>query len=446
MPSLFLVLVRPGTELSAVYVGAPNLVAARSKTTIAFLVFNCRETNMMPSTFASSMNDSFVAAGMLSALCLALDSARPPPALSWALAGLVAGATAGLKLSAALYCVALAAAALPGGDAGDKARRLLALACGGLVGFALTYGWWGWRMAADFGNPVFPYFNQWFHSASAPGLAFADERFRPGSIAADLLAPIHLLRNSRLFSELTLRDPRLLCGLLAFAFLAWRGDGRRLVDAPEKTGAAEPARSSKLRAAAMFLVAGFAIWVLQYGIYRYAIVLEMLGTLGLVLALQRLPGRWIAPAALVLAFVFVSADTRRPHWGRKATVSVAGMQAPGLGGGAIVVTAVDAPLGYLALGLPATVPMLNLAGNFIQPGRCTRLQARVAALLSTHTGPVWLLSGGVPTRDSVSLLQREYGLDAAGACVDYPNPLAPARLCPLRRIGPARVTCPDQAR
>jgi len=398
------------------------------------------------STFGTSFNDSFVAAGMLAALCLALADARTRPALAWGLAGLVAGATAGLKLSAAFYCVALAAAALPGGDARDKRQRLMALAVGGIAGIALTYGWWAWRLHAEFGNPVFPYFNQWFQSTSAAPLAFSDTRFRPGSLAADLLAPAQLLHNSRLFSELSLRDPRVLCGLLSFAFLAWRGDSQGMVESSDRIASTQADSLSKLRALALFVLVGFAGWVMQYGIYRYAIVLEMLGTLGLVLALQRIPGRWLGPLALVLAFVLVSADTRRPHWGRDATGSIAALRAPPLGRDALVVTAADAPLGYLALGLPSDVPLLNLAGNFMLPGRCTRLQARAIDQLTAHAGPFWLLSDLPQSPDILSMLRREYGLEASGDCVDYPNPLAPARLCPLRRTGPVRDACPGQAR
>jgi hypothetical protein len=398
------------------------------------------------STFALSTNDGFVAAGMLSALCLALDNPQGRPAVGWGLAGLIAGATSGLKLSAMIYCVALAAAALPGGQVGDKARRLVWLALGGLAGFALTYGWWGWRMTAEFGNPVFPYFNQWFHSAAASPNAFADERFLPGSVVAELLAPIRLLRNSRLFSELTMRDPRLLCGLLAFALLAW---GRREPAARHAPGEARaPTRGTSVghRAIACFVIVGFAVWARQYGIYRYAIVLEMLGALGLVLVLQRLPGRWLGPLSLLSALVLVSADTRRPDWGRDAAGPIAHMRAPPLGRDAIVVTAADAPLSYLALGLPANVPMLGLAGNFIQPGACTRMQARAMDVLATPRAAVWLLSDGPPKPDSLSLLQKYYGLAPGGTCIEYSNPLAPASLCSLRRTRPVHGACPAQAR
>ncbi len=380
------------------------------------------------STFASSMDDGFVAAGIALALCFVVDAPERRGSTAWALAGLAAGATAGLKLSAAIYCVALAVAALPGGGPRDKAARVLPLALGGLAGFTLSYGWWGWRMAAEFGNPVFPYFNQWFHSRAALPLDFADARFRPHSVGDALLAPVHLLRNSRLFSELTLRDPRLLCALLAFPILGWR------------------APAGGLRTLAVFVVAAFACWIAQYGIYRYAIVLEVLGALGLVLALQRVPGKHSVTVALVLAFVLVSADTRRPHWGRDATGTVAGLRAPSLGSDALVVTASDAPLAYLALGLPAQVPLVGLANNFMQPDRCTALQSRAAHLLASHAGPMWLLSADAPAPADLAMLHRAYGFDVAGPCVDYPNPLAAARLCPLRRVGPVRTECTPQAR
>src|SRR4249919_293376 len=54
------------------------------------------------STFATSSNDPFVAAALLAALWLLLGGERAGPA-RWLLAGLVAGAMAGLKLTAAFY-------------------------------------------------------------------------------------------------------------------------------------------------------------------------------------------------------------------------------------------------------------------------------------------------------------------------------------------------------
>jgi hypothetical protein len=411
------------------------------------------------SGLASSMNDAFVAAGILLALWLVL--AQPLPAAAtrrWFVAGLVAGAIAGLKLTAFFYCLALACAALPGGDWGARLRRLALLGAGGVLGVAATYGWWAWHLQATQGSPVFPYFNDWFHSAQAPSHDFVDTRFRPHGWRDTLLVPVHLLHKSMRYSELWLRDPRLLLGLVSFAgLLAWRARTRPDANAnanadvnasasahADAADAAAPATAQRLRMLALFFVVALVLWARQYGIYRYAIVLELLACLALVTLLSRLPA-W-RRTALIVALVLVSVATRRPDWGRDAqALPRAGIAAPDLGAGALVVTATGDPLAYLALGLPDDVPMLGVSNNLMAPADCTGLRRAADARLAAHAGPVWLLvDPSLPdVAPAKALLASRYGLAAAGACRDWPNALGPASLCPLRRVGPAHPpACP----
>ena len=155
------------------------------------------------STLGLAMDDAFVAAGVLGALVLLFDTVdAAPSARRILLAGALAGAIAGLKLSGAFYCpaLALALAMLPG-DARERGMRLLALAAGGLAGFALSYGWWGWQLWQQHANPFFPYFNDLFHSPDVAANSFVDLRFRPQGPVDILLAPLRLLARSRRFSE-----------------------------------------------------------------------------------------------------------------------------------------------------------------------------------------------------------------------------------------------------
>lgn len=392
------------------------------------------------STFAQSMNDGFVAAGVLAALRIALGRAGQiseggGDVRRWMLAGLVAGAVAGLKLSAGFYCIALAGAALVGGPARMRLLRLCALAAGGMAGVVLAYGAWGWHLFHATGNPFFPYFNQIFQSPDALPIPYVDQRFHPRGVMDGVLAPFRLLRTTQRFSELKLRDPRLLLGLLSLAWLAWQRPAMPAGNAVR----------TRLRALATFLFLGCALWLAQSGIYRYAIVLEMLGALALVLVLQRIPR--VGPLAFAIAVLLVSADTRRPDWGRKATGPLSALHAPALGNNAIVLTATGDPLAYLALGLPNDVPLLGLSNNFANPNGCDGVQVQLSKRLLAQRGPLWLLEdpGTAPAPPRV-LLRGDYGLEPAGRCLDYPNPLGPARLCPLARLGAPRAPCLVQRR
>jgi hypothetical protein len=399
------------------------------------------------STFATSTGDPYVGAGMLASLWIALAAGRGDAAWrQWLLAGLVAGATVGLKLSCGFYCIALAAAALAAGPLPGATRRVGGLFAGGVLGFALAYGAWAVHLHASTGNPVFPYFNQWFQSADATFASHADARFRPASVIDALLAPVRLLRNSQLFSELKLRDPRLLLAIATLPMLAWRA-GRATVAAEHGAPPAELAAAARLRALAAFVLVAVVAWLAQSGIYRYAIALELLGALGVVLLAQSFPrGRG---AMLLLALLLVSADTRRPHWGRDASpVPLARLQAPALGEDAMVLTATDDPLAYLALGLPRDVPLVATANNLMDPAHCTGLQLRASARVAAHAGPLWLLEDPTSAAGSAArtMLRERYALAVGNACQDYPNPLAQARLCPLARVGPPTAPCLSQAR
>ena len=379
------------------------------------------------STMATTMNDAFVAAGMLGAL--AIVTLTPAGKHRWLCAGLLAGATAGLKLSAAFYCIALALAALPGGDWRHRARRVFALGVGGALGFAVTYGWWGWHLYAEHGNPFFPYYNDLFHSPDARIASYADERFRQHGLDL-LLAPWHLLHKSLRFSELKLRDPRLLLGLLALGWLWLRA----------RAGAELPAlQRERLQRLGLFFLSATAMWMLQYGVYRYAIVLEQLGCLLLVLAIAPQRGGWRL-VALWLAVLVVVSVTMRPNWGRDALpLTHLGMQAPALGKDALVVTDGWEPVGAFVVGLPDEVPVLGLDNTLVSPTECTRLRARAEATLARHEGPIWLLasSNGDAMAKAQAQLGERFGLGAAGACTPWKFSFGTALLCPQRRTGPA---------
>jgi hypothetical protein len=385
------------------------------------------------STLGLSSNDGFVAAGMLAALAIAVggdgrDSGRD--SACWLMAGALAGATAGLKLSAAFYCIALAAAALPGGTALDKLRRLGILAAGGTLGFLLTEGWWALHMQSRFGNPFFPYFNQVFQSPWALPLDWVDARFKPTSLVDAATTPFRLLADTQHYSELKLRDPRLLASLVLFPWLAFRSGWK------QKTW-----RSQSHARLAAFAWVGAAAWLWQSGIYRYAIALEALGALGVVLLVQQARGRYIVAAAALL--LVVAADTRRPHWGRDAGPQpLASMAAPDLGPQPLVLIATGEPLAYLALALPDSTPIVGVSNNLMAPDRCTGLQSAASTRISAHTGALWLVEAdSAENTRARQALGANYGLVATGECLPIVNPLASAHACKLRREGPARAPC-----
>ena len=373
------------------------------------------------STLASSMNDAFVSAAFLGALALVLEP-DTPATRRWWLAGLVGGAMAGLKLTAGVYCLGLAAVALAGPGGIARVWRLAALAAGGVLGLLLTYGYWGWMLHDLYGNPFFPYFNNVFHSPWLPAHSYADARFRVDSLGGVLALPFDLLDKSTRYSEIPLRDPRLLLGLASLAALAWGARGGEAAMAPARR---------RRWGLALFFVASFVPWALQSGIYRYASVLELLACLALVTWLQ---SRRHARAWLVATLALVAAVTARPDWGHAASAAPRfGLQPPALGADALVIVATREPVGYLAAGLPKTTPVVSVFSNILAPTECTGLLRRASQRIAAHRGPLWLLApAGNP--DGQALLSEHFGLQPARACLRYPSTLGDGQLCPQRRV------------
>jgi hypothetical protein len=379
------------------------------------------------------LNDAFVAAGVLGSLYLLLrEDPDADRSGAWCLAGALAGATTGLKLTAAVYCLGLAGAALAWPSWRQLPRRLVALLLGGIAGFALTYGYWGTLLFHLHGNPFFPYLNQIFHSPDAQVAAIGDARFLPPSLIDALLIPFRLLETGQRYSEMRLRDPRLLLGIVAWALLQWR--------ARRDTNHRDTGRIARLQALAGFFLIAFLAWSLQSGVYRYAIPLEMLGCLGFVLMLEWLPLHRLDSGTLIGCLIAIGA-TFPATWGRShfkpAFVDV---QMPSLPSRSMLVLSGTSALGYAVTALPDDVAAISIENNFMRPDRCTNLQAAAEHSIATHTGPLWLLRDSAGEDSGERDAARFYGLVESGPCQLVMNSFDELSLCPLRR-DPRPVLC-----
>jgi len=128
-------------------------------------------SSVVLSLFDSTSNDLMAAAPLVWALAFAflpMDPKQP----RWltanravALSGLFAGVSVAFKLSNAPLAILLPLVWLL--YAGSLAMRTKRLILGGLatmIGFAATYGYWGWQLWVHFGNPVYPFYDPLFAS------------------------------------------------------------------------------------------------------------------------------------------------------------------------------------------------------------------------------------------------------------------------------------------
>jgi len=386
----------------------------------------------------TSFNDAFVAAFVLAALWWVVDShGKRGPWATWLPVGVLAGAAAGLKLTSAIHCVGFLAAALCAGPGRWRLMRVLALGVGGVSGFVSTWGYWGWQVWQQYGNPLFPYFNQWFASPDAAALPHTDERFQLANAWDWVLVPFQLWVPSTRFSEMAVADPRILLGLAALGLglvLAWRGQRAGVA-----SGASAQAQEDRVPAwdrllpVAVFVVAAFAAWACVYGIYRYLFALELLCAMLFAATLHA----WVAPrwrwACLPLALVALDAATDPPRWGRQPFhTPMVEVQWPALPADAMVVTSGIVPMAHAVAFLQQPVPVLSVYNNFMAPTRCTGLQRQVEARIRAHAGSLWLLR---PVEDVSAAWTRvqAYDLDVEGLCLPVQDSLMALELCPLRR-------------
>lgn len=387
---------------------------------------------VMPS-IGTTFNDAFVAAGMMAGMWWAVDShGRRGAWATWVPVGLFAGLAAGLKLTGAMYCIGFIGAAWVAGPLRGAPARLLALAVGGIAGGLLTAGPWALHLWQTHGNPLFPYFNEWFASPDALPHGHKDTRFVPQGLDA-LLVPFHLLVEGTRFSESKLADPRLLLGFSALAawwVTAWRARARHARD------------MGMVHALLVFVLLSFVVWVKLYGIYRYLFALELVCSIAIIGMLSQWRPRRFPRTVLVLSALLLVGVANRPGWGRESfSTPMVDVRLPALPRDSLVVLAQDHPLGYAVAYLPSGVPAISIHNNFMTPERCTRLQARAEQRVRQHAGPLFLLRE-VPKSAPPAEHYQAYGLALGGACQAVPTNLSRLEICPLVRRSATPTICP----
>ena len=204
-------------------------------------------------------------------------------ALWTALAGLLVGITPGLKLPEAPFALGFAAGLIVlGGDWKHQGTRLLAGAIGGIAGFALFSAWWMIQMDHLTGNPLFPYFNDHFHSTLALARPYRDLRFVPTHFWREVLYPILFAEDWSVADDLPYRDIRVALAYVSVigARIVW-AFGRR-----SKDPLVSPRATAVLFA---FAAVSYIVWLKVFAIYRYIVLLEMLAPILIAAAVGLLP-------------------------------------------------------------------------------------------------------------------------------------------------------------
>ncbi len=367
-----------------------------------------------------------------------------PRDLVWAigLAGFLAGASPGLKLTSVPYAVGMTIAlfALPG-RLSQRVLRAGAFGVGVVLGIAVFGGPWYWTVWRYSGNPVFPYFNEIFRSPMVPIGSFRDENFVPNGWMARLLFPFRFSQNSLLTAEWHFRDVHLLLAyvlvpIAAVASLFRQPPGRQLVNPAM-------ARLMMVMAAVTYL-----LWMIQFGIYRYIIPLEMLSPLVIAAAVARLPIKGGSRLVIMIMLLGGAAaladrgDEPRYDWkGDYVGISVPTLPDPAH---TMVLMTGGAPTAYVIPAFPPEIPFLRISGWMIgQQDRTSLLGIEMHQRAAEHQGPFY---GLFWPREVLTALDafKDYGLRIDGPnCIqlhsNIEEPLdlhQPLLFCPLERVSP----------
>jgi hypothetical protein len=337
------------------------------------------------SQLGTSFGDTLLTIPMLGALRLIIANRRS----TWLvlLAGVLGGVACGLKPVAGIYAIALAAAlAIMPATLRVRSGRLALLAAGGLIGFAASAGWWCWRVWQWTGNPFFPYYNDLFESPLYWDERYVFSFFLPKTLLEAVMYPWLWLANPTRVSEMrfiNLAIPGLLTLVVVLGIarlLGLRAQG-------------PTTNNPSVRALFVFWFVGYVLWLTQSSVYRFAVGLEMLAPLLVVVLLVR----WVPPDLLrvrVVAVLIVLMIVNRPaNFGRfdyaSRTMAMTPIQVPKE---TMMAVAGWAPLSYVVPAFPDGIPFVRIQSNmhgFTE--RSNGLDVESQRRVKNHRGPVRLL-------------------------------------------------------
>jgi len=384
--------------------------------------------------------DNIVSLGLLSGLLLINRNIANcgRQMIGTGLAGILIGAAAAAKQPHLLYVagIGLAILTLPG-SVRNRTMRAGSYGAGAFAGILLTSGFWMLHLAHAYGSPLFPYFNNILQSPLADiHFDFRDSQFLPKSLWHAVFFPVYFTLDPGLVGEIRQRGPAILALyiILPLALLQYFVRRRlRVEDPPEaRTDTfVEPVFSRFLVAAIVF---SYLVWLVMFGIYRYAIPLEMLAPLGLIAAFALCPGPVHLRTALILVVFALSIfGTKRGIWDRGPWHDrYVEMSIPPKPAGTMVLMAGGSdPMGFLASGFPADFPIVRIESNFMMPPYTppTRFFDLAQSKIAQHQGPFSIVFSTPQKRANIDQALSNYGLLLdVETCRLIPNSLTETRI------------------
>jgi hypothetical protein len=324
-------------------------------------------------------------------------------------AGAVMGLGLGLKLTNVSYAVGACAALLAvAGPLWTRVRVAFLFGVGVLAGMAVTSGYWMLRMWSTFGNPVFPQFNNIFHSPMAAELGVLDEGHLPRNPREALLWPFVFTRDMSRIAEVPIHQ--IIWPLLYVAVAAWGVMALlRRVRAAGQGQAAPGGLAPRGVFLLVFAAVSYVVWVRLFSIYRYLAPLELVAPLLFWLLVQTLAAPVIARRAggwlLLAASVAVLPFTTWGHvgWAERAFSADAPAIARPQHAVIFLASPPDAPMGWLAQFMPGEAAVIGLGSGFPES---PAYRARMLQVVAERGGPHYVIFPVVTDKRANAMVEK----------------------------------------
>ncbi|UNK48421.1 glycosyltransferase 87 family protein [Lysobacter sp. S4-A87] len=343
-------------------------------------------------TMGDNSTAPLVLAALLAAISLRDDGGKSFPRL--AACGLVLGLAVGLKLTNAVFAVAVAAALL----ASQRPLRqrfadVAIVATFALASCVALVGAWFHRMWTVFGNPLLPQFNAWFQSPLAPQTMVSDTRWLPKSLSETVAWPAVMTLEPGQVGELKIVQAVWLLVYLLLVYWGARSVMARRRDSGRPLTTVE-------RQVLVFVSTSFVVWMAVFCIHRYLVAAEIVAPLALwILARRLFPQRGVQVGRVAVTACAIVAVLGWSTWGN-AKLTGSGFHVAGPEqqprAASVVMTGIT-PLAWMLPFLPRSYRFVGLGPGFPEgPGYVPRARQ----ILGTTPGRVFAI---VPAVDDSKL-------------------------------------------
>jgi hypothetical protein len=351
--------------------------------------------------------------------------------------GALIGMAAGLKLVCVVFLIGYGAAVLVTGR-GCRSRLAATGIFGiaGVVGVLISRGYWMAYLWSRFGSPLFPFYNKIFQSPYYYHRNFADTRYIPKTFEDAVTLPFHFVSDTEFTSiSYGFRDMRytLVYGLILLCLIVLAvGLVRALLRRPLST-TRRPDRAEVFLL--VFFVVSYVVWQMKFAIMRYAVPLELLAPIVIVVLIRLLLAkdylRFVATMAAFAAIVAVMQPRVVPR--RYWTSSYIDVKAPRFRNpsNVLVILANNRPWSYVIPAFQPQVRFLGLANSFSKPvqGHQHKAADEMYKIIESHRGPVYLLSSDGRITTALRRIEQFHIVQASRVCLPVETIHEPARLC-----------------